>query len=367
MEWLGCKIKELIKERNISIIKLAEMAGVSRQTVNDWINGQVPKGNHLIFLCKTFNINPDYLFSQDYNVSISVPVHRMRRTAKVTPSIQKDAMEMAEEYDLLFRNAPEPGILPVMRGQDRSEETAKSIARDLRAKAGVSEGLPPDYKNCFTLMQNLGIKIIFRFFPARIKAYAFYTKIHGHRVVFVNNATNVLDLIFPLLHEAVHAIRDELNINDGFDEDEETFCDMVANHIQFPDAYVQMVWSVIKNLQAGIQINNLKTFGRKYSHALYGIVKRIQLIHQDFDLNIGGADTNLRKEFPTIGNILLENKEPRDFVNVMEKLSPIFAQIILRQIDGLTTRKLGEILGIENLMDAKIVKDELLRLKDSAS
>jgi transcriptional regulator with XRE-family HTH domain len=127
MEWSGEKIKGLIKENNISIIKLAELAGVSRQTINDWIKGQVPKGNHLIFLCKTFNINPDYLFTQDFNNSISVPVHRTRKKAKVTPNMQQDALELAMEYDLLFRNAAEPGILPVMRGQSRTEETAKKL------------------------------------------------------------------------------------------------------------------------------------------------------------------------------------------------------------------------------------------------
>jgi transcriptional regulator with XRE-family HTH domain len=130
IEILKEKVNEIFradKENNISIIKLAEMAGVSRQTVNDWINCQVPKGNHLIFLCKIFNINPDYLFSQDFNSSISVPVHRVRKKAKVTPDIQKDALDLAMEYDLLFRNAPEPGILTVMRGQSRSKETAKKL------------------------------------------------------------------------------------------------------------------------------------------------------------------------------------------------------------------------------------------------
>lgn len=363
MEWLGGKIKDLIKENNISIVKLAEMSGVSRQTINDWINGQIPKGNHLIFLCKTFNINPDYLFSQDFNGSITIPVHRTRKRAKVTQHMQKDALDMAKGYDLLFRNAPEPGILPVMRGRNRTEETAKKIAKELRAKAGMSDELPPDYKDTFTLMKNLGIKIIFQDFPAKIKAYAFYTKIHDHRIVFVNNSTNVLDLIFPLLHEAVHAIRDELIINEGFDEDEEMFCDMVANHIQFPDEYVRMVYDVIRDLEIGIQINKLKTFGGNYSHALYGIIKRIQFINPDFNPNIGGADTNLKKNFPTIGDILFRKGEPRDYVNTIKELSPLFVHIVLDQIDGLTSRKLGEILGIENMMDAKIVKDELARLK----
>lgn len=363
MEWSGEKIKGLIKENNISIIKLAELAGVSRQTVNDWINGQVPKGNHLIFLCKTFNINPDYLFSQDFNDLISVPVHRARKRAKVTSSMQQDTLELAMEYDLLFRNASEPGILPVMRGKSRSEETAKKVAGDLRIKACASNDLPPDYLNTFTLMKNLGIKIIFRDFPARVKAYAFYTKIHNHRVVFVNNSTKVLDLIFPLIHEAVHAIRDEISINDGFDEAEEDFCDMVANHVQFTDEYIKMVRDVIKDLDIAKQVNKLKTFGANYSHALFGIVKRIQSVDPGFTLNIGGADSNLKKKFPTIGEILYRQNEPREYVNAIKELSPLFTRVILDQIDLLTTRKLGELLGIENIMDVKNVKDEFIRLK----
>lgn len=76
--------------------------------------------------------------------------------------------------------------------------------------------------------------------------------IHGHRIVFVNNSTNIIDLIFPVLHEAVHAIRDEIQINNGFDAAEEAFCDKVANYIQFPDGYVRMVYDVINN-----QIDNI--------------------------------------------------------------------------------------------------------------
>ncbi len=367
MEWLGEKIKDLIKENNISIVKLAEKAGVSRQTVNDWIGGQVPKGNHLITLCKIFNINPDFLFSKDFDGSISVPVHRTRRTAKVTAKMQQDAMDLAKEYDLLFRNDADSGILPVMRGWNRSEKTAKKVAKELRVRAEIGEGGPPGYEHVFTLMENLGIKIIFRNFPEKIKAYAFYTKIHGHRIVFVKTTTNVLDLIFPLLHEAVHAVRDEYRVNDGFDEDEELFCDMVANYIQFPDEYVIMVYDVIKDLKTGIQVNKLKTFGKNYKHALFGIVKRIKYIDPDFNLKIGGADTNLKKEFPTIGEIIFKNNKPREYVDTVAGLSPLFINTILYQIDGLTNRKLGEILGIESLMDAKAVKDELVRLKRADS
>ena len=63
---------------------------------------------------------------------------------------------------------------------------------------------------------------------------------------------------------------------------------------------------------------------------------------------------------------LFKEKEPRDFVRAIADLSPLFIKIVLEQIDGLTISKLGELLGIENLMDSKMVKDELLRLRGMA-
>jgi transcriptional regulator with XRE-family HTH domain len=363
MEWMGEKVKELIKENNISIVKLADKVGVSRQTVNDWINGQVPKGSHLINLCKLFNINPDHFFKDGFNDSISVPVHRTRRTAKVTAAMQKDAINLAKEYDLLFRNDTDVGILPVMRGHGRAEKNIQKVAKELRIRAGIPNNLPPGYEHTFALMENLGIKIIFRDFPQKIKAYAFYTKIHNHRVVFVNNTTNILDLIFPLLHESVHAVRDEYRVNDGFDEEEELFCDNVSNHIQFPDEYVKMVYTVIKDLKPAMQVNKMKSFGEQYTHALFGLMKRIQNIDPAFSLSIGGADTNLKKRFPAIGKILFGEKETRDYVKILAELSPLFVRTIISQLDGLTDRKLGELLGIDTVMDAKSIKAELLRLK----
>jgi len=367
MEWLGGKIKDLIKENNSSIVKLAKKTGVSRQTVNDWIKGQIPKGNHLINLCKIFNVNPDFFFSRDFDNSISVPVHRKRMTAKVTPVMQKDALEMAIKYEVLFKNDANSSVVPVMRVHNRTDTVANKIAEDLRKRAGISQDIPPNYEQTFSLLEQLGIKVIFRYFPDKIKTYAFYTKIHGHRIVFVNNTTNIIDLIFPILHDAVHAIRDEIQINDAFDTEEENFCDKVASYVQFPEKYVQKVYDAINSLSKGIQVNKLKTFGKTYSHALFGIVKQIKIIDPSFDLKIGGADSNLKKGFPSIGDILFLSNDPNDYVVKIFALSPLFANIILNQIDSITNGKLGEMLGIESVLDVKAVKDELIQIKKADS
>jgi len=55
--------------------------------------------------------------------------------------------------------------------------------------------MPMDYKHTFHLLSLLSIVSIFRYFPSSVKDYAFYCRIDKHRVVFLDNNTNVLDLI----------------------------------------------------------------------------------------------------------------------------------------------------------------------------
>jgi transcriptional regulator with XRE-family HTH domain len=366
MEWQGEKIRTLAKEKNISLAKLAALTGVSRQTVNSWIKGQTPKGLHLISICRNFEIAPDYLFS-DTDYSIAIPLHRTRQTAKVTPALQADALKLAKEYALLFRNDPESAILPVARVRTKNSADAKAIAENLRRISGVKQDEPIGYKDTFRLLEKLGIKVIFRYFPEKIKAYAFFTKIYSHRVIFVNNTTNVLDLIFPLIHEAVHAIRDERLIDDIYDTDEEGFCDEVANHTQFPDEYVHWVWEHLKSREPAIQINTLKTFSEKHGHALFGLAKRINSIYPEFNPKLGGANTNLKKRFPAIGDIIFQEKDPREFVNRLKNLSPLFVATLMRQIDSMTNRKVAEILAIDNIIDGDAIKRELQKLTEISS
>jgi len=239
MPWEGEKIKALAKEKNITLKNLAEQIGVSRQAVNDWINGKVPKGNHLIALCRILSINPEIFFTDDHSETILMPVHRTRKKAKVNENMQQDAMMMVKEYKNLFKNISDSVVVPVIRTRGRDEESAFKIAEKLRTISRVKNDEPMDYGDAFHLLDQLGITTIFRFFPERVKDYAFYTRIHDHRVVFVNSSTNVLDLIFPVLHEAVHAIRDEAYTSNFYDIEEEDFCDNVANYVQFPDNTVR--------------------------------------------------------------------------------------------------------------------------------
>ncbi|MHB1350257.1 MAG: helix-turn-helix domain-containing protein [Desulfobulbaceae bacterium] len=359
MEWNGSIIKSLAKDQGITLKKLAADIGVSRQSVSDWVKGQLPKGNHLVALCKLLNTTPNTFFTLEANAGITVPSHRAKANAKVTSSRQKYAYQFALEYSVFFKNIREPRVVPVVRALDRSDGCAKSVASKLRELAGASEKGPITLDETFNLMESLGIYVIIKKFPSTIKAYAFYTKIHSYRAVFVDYNTNVMDLIFALLHESIHAIRDEEVIDTSYDQNEEDFCDLVANYVQFPKAYIDLAKNTVTGLPKGHQVYQLKYLGKENTHALYGLVKQIQQLDTSFDLNIGGADTNFKKQFKSIGDVLFTENTASDFVETLNYISPVFVDAITNQLEGISDRKLGELLGIENILDAKDIRDEL--------
>ena len=360
MNWEGLKIKEISTLKGFSVTKVAHSIGVSRQTVNDWINGQIPKGHHLLQLCKLFDVSPDFFFENTISQEITIPVHRNRMNAKITGKTHEAAMNLSKDFLNLFKNQNNSFVVPVIRIKKSNRENAEKIGNQLRHLASISADSPMDYESTFDLLGKLGIFIIFRSFPDSIKSYAFYTCINDHRVVFVNSSTNIIDAIFPLLHEAVHAIRDENTIRDnGYGQQEEDFCDLVAAFVQFPKTYVEFIYSMIKDMEIPAQVNTLKKFARKNQHSIFGIVKTIKLYYPDFYLNVGGADSNLRKEFPTLDNILYENTSTQNFIEKQKQLSPLFFNIIQAQINDLSFSKLAEIYGITTL-DAKEMKEEML-------
>lgn len=366
MAWEGEKVKTLAKGKGMSLKRLAELLEVSRQTVNDWVKGQVPKGQHLMELSRVLDISPNYFFADQIPSPVSIPLHRKRGVAKLTEAMEKDASEMAFQYEKLFGAAPDPGLVPVLRVEHKSEKYAAAMAEKLRSLTQIESHKPMDYEHTFYLLNSLRIIPIFRCFPKSIKGYAFYCKIYRHRVIFVNNHTNVLDLIFPILHDTIHAIRDEEG-NGRSDQEEEDFCDLVANFIQFPSDYVKTVANTIRRRKPGTQINLLKDFARNNHHALFGIVEQLKRLNSSFNLDVGGADTNLKKECRTIGEILFQSQHPRDYIDRLKGLTPLFVEILSAQIDNATTRRCTDWLGLESTLDGKQVIEELRRISKGSN
>lgn len=366
MSFNGSIIKTKIKEAGQTILGLSKELGVSRQTINGWISGAVPRGSHLVKLCSILNLKPGDFFSESAEKLLSVPLHRTIRNKPVSQVMRETSQQLAEQYVNLFRQAPTVAVLPVVRVQQRTPENSAIIANKLRDLSGIANDKPMDYESAFKLLSRLGIYVIFRSFPEDLKkdSYAFYSQIAGHRVVFVNVDTSPLDLIYYLLHETVHAIRDEDPSAIDVAE-EEKFCDLVAELMQFPDFYVDNVARYItESKQPAVIINRMKEVCKDNKHSLFGIYYRLK--HKGMmpeGVNVGGAATNLKTAVPTIRQILFSHEDSRHYVEGLYALSPNFMSLIEQQVPECSIRKFGEWLGLDTTMDAQSVMDEIARRK----
>jgi transcriptional regulator with XRE-family HTH domain len=367
MSFNGTLIKTKAKDAGLNLLRLAEKLTVSRQTVSSWTKGQAPRGGHLVKLCSLLNMKPSDFF-QDPVELFSVPLHRTYRGKGVTTPMRQASQELAEQYLNLFRQVSTASIVPVVRvPSSRTDESAQIIADFLRKESGLQEEKPMDYKSVFQLLSKLGIYVIFRTFPAVLahQSYAFFSRIAGQRVVFVNSNMNVLDLIFQILHETVHAIRDE-GPSAIDSEEEEKFCDKVAEFAQFPDFYVKLVEHCIVDCVENIPvlINQLKKVSQDNSHSLWGIYYRLKhsgILKQE--LQLGGAATNLNNKFPTLQKVLMSSDDPRSYVDMLYALSPNFTSLVAKQVPNCSVRKFGEWLGLDNSLDASAIMEEFIRRK----
>jgi len=295
-----------------------------------------------------------------------VPRFRRRRNAKETEAVHTAALTLAAEYTALLEPRDMPVLQRVVRRAD--DEAASQLAAQMRGLAGLGDSRSPaDYTHAFRLMEALGLCVVFRSFPAALKDYAFYTVVNGQRVVFVNADTNLLDVIFPMLHEAVHAVWDPEDAKPRSAKEEDDFCDKVAGLVQYPDGYVDDVFAAIKGRPASVQVQTLKDFAARNHHVVYGVVRRIEVRHGKLRLEargIHGADGNLRNQFPASLSDALMSDGPGGYVDALRRLSPIWFRVVLHHLEGITLRKLADVLGLESVLDAKEVREELARVRE---
>jgi transcriptional regulator with XRE-family HTH domain len=368
MNFDGSIIKKKAKEAGYSLTALADKLHVTRQAVNTWIDGRVPRGKHLVELCSLLGLRPGDFFSAEAKSPVTAPLHRAMLKKSLTPEMAEASLATASEYLNIFSQAPASAMVPVVRVQERNVEAAKQIALRLRAISGIRDDKPMNYDGAFKLLAALNVFVVLRPFPQAIikDSYAFYSRIAGQRVVFVNIDINVLDLIFQLLHETVHAIRDE-SPEDIKTEAEEAFCDKVAMFTQFPDYYIKTIATAITGCKPAQVVNMLKKFSGDNGHSIYGLYYRLREEGLFPDkLSIGGAAANLKKQFPSLREILYRESDPRRFVKALFELSPHFMKLVRASISETSVRKVGEWIGLDSTLDIKTVIDEINRRDDPA-
>ncbi|MBF0408119.1 MAG: helix-turn-helix domain-containing protein [Candidatus Riflebacteria bacterium] len=357
MNWQGEKLRELLRQKGFTQASLAEKLKVSRQAVIDWLNGTIPKGSHLLALCQLFEIAPDLLFSESVS-EIVLPVHRKRGNSHLTNDRQALALELSKKYELFYKHRPRVKLHRAIRfPSDYQEKDILELPSQLRQMAGARDYSPLKIEQTFRLLECLGVDAIFYKFPDDLKSYAFYTEIFGYPVVFINTSNNLLDVSFPILHEAIHALCGTASRNSSeFSDTEESLCDKIASQVLFTSEYVREVQESIEGLSNAQKINELKKFGAMNHHPIYGIVKRLKESGVEIKFPVGGADTNLQKKFPSLGEKLFSHGDAKRFIENLSVFSPLFYKELRNRMDSISDRLLAEWLGLESTLDAGEVR-----------
>ena len=362
MKWNGQKIKDLLERRKVTITSLAGSIHVTRQTVHNWVNGSLPKGQDLLRLCDFFRVGAEEFFGEQES-SVTLIAHRTHRKAASTPKKMEEARNLASEYVAFFHDAKPLGIVSSLLDISTDTEYIRKLALQIREFSGIESAMPMTYEAAFKLLRKLGIFAIFQDFPSDMKSYAFFCKIEHNRVVMINSATHVVDLIFQLLHETIHAIRSE-NAPRNPSPDEESVCDAVACFAQFPKEYVMKVAGEIEGASAKGAIQTLQAFAVKNGHSMHGLARAFEahdIKKLPKDINIYPAEKDLRERTPTIGRILFGKAEPRDFLHRLKRLSPYFAEELKRQAGSMSDRKLALLIGLPSGIDARLIREEFMK------
>jgi transcriptional regulator with XRE-family HTH domain len=362
MKWNGTKIKELLEERDLSVSGLANTIAVTRQTVHNWLKGSLPKGQDLLKLCTFFQVSADAFFVEQ-ELPITLIAHRTHRRSATTPAKVESSRKLASEYLTFFKKARPLGIVPSLLDNSSDKTYMREIANSIRKMSGIEANKTMSYSAAFTLLNKLGIFSIFRDFPPTLESYAFFCIIENNRVVFIDSKTHVLDLIFQVLHETIHAIRTD-KATENPSEEEELFCDNVACFAQFPESYIKKIVVDLKGKNAAETIRILKSYAVKNGHSMHGITRAIEAYTGTAlpkGTNIYPVEINLRESSPSIGEILFENNEPGIFWERLQLFSPHFTNEVKNQIKSISNRKLARLLGLSTGMDAQLVLGELLK------
>lgn len=363
MNWQGQNIKTIAKEKSLTLTRVAELVGVSRQAINDWMNGQIPSGSHLVRLCKVLESPADALFVPEADSHTTI-LDQALKAAKNNEIFRRQIESITSIYEIFFRQASGPGLVQNLRACNTTNKEVLKAAKALRCLSGLTGDEPMGFDHIFTLMEKLGINLIFTEFKKTIDRHSFGANINNHRVVFVDLDVRVLDLVSVILWEAIHAIRGDNTVHcpsNDYNKNEELFCDSVAANTQLTDAYILFLGDLIDGYDLKTRVSMLEKFALRNNHTIFDVQKRITQHTANIIKTSDYNDENIREKTKTAREYFFKHNNARDYVKKIRYVSPVFAMHLSEQIDTIGARKLCELLVIDNELDGIEIKVELER------
>lgn len=109
MNNFGTRVRKIRKERNMTIVKLAELCDSSENVIRNYEKSRrLPQVDMLIRICNALRVSPDYLLQDELVYeSYQVGEELLQRINMLSPknvSVLKDMIDTLEKYDDINEN-----------------------------------------------------------------------------------------------------------------------------------------------------------------------------------------------------------------------------------------------------------------------
>lgn len=326
-------IQHKMTEQGLSVPMLAKTLEVSRESVYNWLkNEKFPHPKHLLQITRVLKVAYKDLFLADLS-SEPVIAFRKRANTKTTTEHIERAVNMGKALEPLvpYMGFPKLSRPATLKEPKNDYFYIQDVAQEFRKAHGLTkeEIQYTDLIGVFKQLHAVLVPVLWGHIKAHENALHIHLPKSMTTWIFLNLDTHPFDFKFWMAHEIGHILAPELRGDDG-----EDFADDFAGSLLFPMEMAKAEYSqLIRTSGAAAKVNRIKKTAEKYVISMYTVLNQVNnyaAAHNlpTLEINIGGAVTNFKKEFPLISEIIFKKQhQPKatDYIKLAKDFeSPFF-------------------------------------------
>lgn len=367
-------IQAAMQKAGFSAAELARAVGVTRQAASKWLQGcDFPRPDKLLKLSLALKLPFSQLVE---TIPSPEPVIAFRRMArKITNDNHVNrAKSMGELLSSLVAHLPFNRLVKpaTLISPSTNYDYIQDAVKNLRAELKLPANEVVDFKDLigrFRDLQTVLVPVMWGKKDRHENALHIYLPESHSTWVFLNLDSNLIDFKFWMAHELAHVYTPDLC---GSDEGED-FADALAGAFLFPAECAESTYAEVARLRTeATRVNAIKTIATKAVISFYTVYYEINKFANyagkpSISLaasTIGGAATNVAKQFPAVSRLLFEEviTKPGQYVKAAKEAfdTPFFDALASHlKTSGVTATYIQQVMDIP-LADAKALHAELL-------
>ncbi len=315
------KIEESAERLGLTQSKLANILGVSRETVSQWIKGEKsPRPDKLLKLSMALGLNFNEIVLPFPSENEPIVAFRKKGSHKITDQYLDEARDTGRVLSTLVPYLPfDQFVRPQTLIRPQQEYSyIQSVAAKTREQIGKASNEPIEFQDLIDFFNKLNAVIIPVLWGNKDKhenALHIYLPESMTTWIYLNLDCNAHDFKFWMAHELGHVLAPELREDEG-----EDFADAFAAALLVPQEIASIEYPHLRRVkQISHRINHIKSVAEKLCVSpltvylevnKYAEQSHLPKIDLEDHQEIYKANTNFNKAFKTISECLFDDKTP---------------------------------------------------------